>query len=327
MNHNNDPERALRLIEAAARAGVDVIKFQTYKAEKLATRTAPRYWDSRLDTDRGGSQYDTFKRIDSLPLEAYFLMKKLCEKLGLILTSTPFDLDSVNFLEDLDLPLFKIASADIVHLQLLQRVAKTGKPIILSTGAASFSEVEEAIKIIREEGNNKIMLQHCLLSYPCDDKDANLNKMVHLKNIFSDLPVGYSDHTRGIVVPLAAVALGAATIEKHFTLDKSLPDSPDHNFSLDPDELQELVEGIRRVEASKGVSLSGAYEVEKKARLYARKSIVANVDIPRGTRIEPQMLTCKRPGTGIYPKFLDSLLGRVVLIDIKEDEIIKWDMF
>ncbi len=327
VNHNNDPQRALKLIEAAAKAGVDLIKFQTYKAEKLATKTAPRYWDSRLDTDGGGSQYDTFKRIDSLPLEAYFQMKKLCEKLGLFLTSTPFDFDSVDFLEDLDLPLFKIASADIVHLQLLRRVAKTGKPMILSTGAASFSEVEEAIKVIREEGNNKIILQHCMLSYPCDDKDANLNKMVQLKSIFSDLPVGYSDHTRGIVVPLAAVALGATTIEKHFTIDKSLPDSPDHNFSLDPDELGGLVASIRRVEASRGSSFSGAYEVEKKARLYARKSIVANVHIPRGTRIELPMLACKRPGTGLYPKFLDSLIGRVAQMDIKEDEIIKWDMF
>ncbi len=326
VNHNNDPARALKLIEAAAKAGVDAIKFQTYKAGKLATKTAPRYWDSRLDTDGGGSQYDTFKRIDSLPLEAYFEMKKLCDKLGILLTSTPFDLDSAEFLDNLGISFFKIASADIIHLQLLRKVAIIGKSIVLSTGASSFSEVEEAIKVIRKEGNDKIILQHCMLSYPCDDKDANLNKMTKMQSLFSDIPVGYSDHTRGIIVPVSAVSMCAKTIEKHFTIDKKLPDSPDHSFSLDSGELQEMVESIRRVEASRGHSLSGAYEVEKKAQLYARKSIVANVDIPQGTRITPEMLACKRPGTGIYPKFLDFLVGRVAQIDIKEDEILKWDM-
>jgi N,N'-diacetyllegionaminate synthase len=326
VNHNNDIERAKELIRNAAESGADIIKFQTYKAETIATKVAPRYWDPRLDTDGGGSQYDTFSRVDDLPLEAYYVMKKLCQELKIILCSTPFNLDDAKFLKELDMDAYKISSSDITYPQLIREVARIGKPVILSTGTASVGEIEEAMSIIHSEGNEDIILQHCILSYPCRDEDANLAKMIKLQKIFEDIPVGYSDHTLGTVVPITAVAMGARTVEKHFTIDKSLPDSPDHSLSLDPYELREMVSSIRRVEKSKGFFINGRYDSESKAYMYARKSVVAMIDIPKGTVITEKMLICKRPGTGIYPKFIDLVLGRIAKADIKADTTLTFDM-
>ena len=326
VNHNNIPERAFQLIKTAAKAGADIVKFQTYSADTITTKTAPRYWDPRLDTDGGGTQYNTFKRLDNLPKETYQEMMKLCRQEGVIFCSTPFDIGSAEFLEDLGVEIFKISSSDITYHQLIKTVAEMGKPIILSTGTASIDEIEETINIILKMGNDKIILQHCILSYPCDAENANLNKMTKLREIFSEFPIGYSDHTEGIVVPLAAVALGAKTIEKHYTLDKKLPDSPDHSLSLDPPELQQMVDGIRKIEKSFGRFVNGYYQAEERAYHYARKSIVASMNIPEGTVIERHMLTCKRPGTGIYPKYLDNIVGRKAKIDIKEDTTITWEM-
>jgi sialic acid synthase SpsE len=326
VNHNNVPERAFELIRTAARAGADIIKFQTYKAETITTKTAPRYWNSKLDTDSGGTQYDTFTRLDKLPPETYPKMVKLCKKKGIIFASTPFDLESAKFLDDLGMEIFKISSSDITYLQMIKTIAETGKPILLSTGTASTAEIKEAVEVIKKTKNDDIILQHCVLSYPCDAKDANLKKMTKMMELFPDIPIGYSDHTEGIVVPLAAVAMGAKTIEKHYTIDKKLPDSPDHSFSLDPSELEELVHSTRKVEASFGEFVDGNYPAEEKAFLYARKSVVANRDIPKDTVIKRHMLTCKRPGTGIYPKYLGSIVGRTAKVDIKEDTTITWEM-
>jgi len=326
VNHNNDVNRAKELIKTAADAGADVIKFQTYKAETIATKTAPRYWDPKLDTDGGGTQYDTFERIDDLPEEAYFEMKELSKNLGITFCSTPFNLGDVGFLAKLDMDVFKISSSDITYPQLIEAVAEVGKPVILSTGTASVGEIEEAVSLIHAKGNEDIILQHCILSYPCQYKDANLAKMLTLQQIFSDIPVGYSDHTLGTVVPLAAVATGARTIEKHYTIDKALPDSPDHSLSVDSFELKNMVTDIRRVEQSKGYFLNGHYEAEDKAHRYARKSLVAAVDIPRETTINKEMITCKRPGTGIYPKFMDMVMGRKARVDIKADTTITFQM-
>ena len=326
VNHNNNVERAKELIRSAAGSGADVIKFQTYKADTITTKTAPRYWDPKLDTDGGGSQYDTFSRIDDLPEEAYYEMKQLCEELGIIFCSTPFNLEDVELLIELHMDVFKISSSDITYLQLIRAVARTGKPIILSTGTASIGEIMEAVSTVRAEGNEDIILQHCILSYPCADTDANLTKMVKMKQIFDDIPVGYSDHTLGTIIPVAAVALGARTLEKHYTVDKSLPDSPDHSLSVNPEELANMVENIRRVEKGMGVFVDGRYAAEEKAYQYARKSIVAKVDIPKGTMIESRMLTCKRPGYGIYPKFMDLLIGMKSKSDIKADTTITFDM-
>jgi len=326
VNHNNDVERAKELIRKAAEAGADVIKFQTYKADTITIRTAPRYWDPKLDTDKGGTQYDTFSRIDDLPIDAYYEMKELCEKLDIIFSSTPFNIDDAEFLSSLDMDVFKISSSDITYPQLIRTVAKTGKPIIMSTGTASIAEIKEAISIIRSEGNEDIILQHCVLSYPCKDKDANLSKMTKIQEIFKDIPVGYSDHTLGTVIPLTSVAMGAKTIEKHFTIDKSLPDSPDHSLSVDPEELKEMVFTIRRAEQSMGAFVDGYYEAEGKAFMYARKSIVAKVEIPKGTIIKEDMLTCKRPGNGIYPKYIDKVIGSKTIVDIKADMTITFEM-
>jgi len=327
VNHNNVPERAFELIRSAATFGANIVKFQTYCADMLTTKSAPRYWDSKLDTDGGGTQYDTFKRLDSLPKETYHEMIELCKEVGVVFCSTPFDLKSAMFLEKLGVEVFKISSSDITYHQLIKTIAETGKPIILSTGTASLREIQEAIDIISETGNDKIVLQHCILSYPCDEEDANLRKMEKLMEIFPENLVGYSDHTEGREIPFAAVALGAKTIEKHFTIDKKLPDSPDHSFSLDPFELGQMVGGVRKIEKSLGSFVDGYYESEEKAYKYARKSVVPIRDIAKGTVIEKHMLTCKRPGTGIYPKFLDNIVGRRARRDIEKDTTVTWEMF
>ena len=326
VNHNNEPERAYELIRRAASSGADIIKFQTYSADTITTKTAPRYWNPRLDTDGGGTQYDTFKRLDRLPKETYREMMALCREEKIVFCSTPFDLGSADFLEKLGVELFKISSSDITYHSLLKTVAETGKPVILSTGTGSVREIEEAVDVMLKTGNDKIALQHCILSYPCDAEDANLVKMLKLMELFPTMPVGYSDHTEGTEVPFAAVAMGAKSIEKHYTIDKKLPDSPDHSFSLDPSELSQMVEGIRKIEKSFGRFVDGFYEVEEKAYKYARKSVVASTDIAQGVIIEKHMLTCKRPGTGLLPKDLDKLVGKKAKGDIEEDTTIKWDM-
>jgi sialic acid synthase SpsE len=326
VNHNNIPERAFQLIKTAAKRGANIVKFQTYTADTITTRTAPRYWDPRLDTDGGGTQYDTFKRLDKLPKETYKEMIKLCREEGVIFCSTPFDIKSAEFLEGLGVEIFKISSSDITYHQLIKAVSETKKPVILSTGTASIAEIEEAIDIILKTGNDKIILQHCILSYPCKVEDANLNKMIKLMEVFSEFPVGYSDHTEGFLVPFAAVALNARTIEKHYTIDKRLPDSPDHSFSLDPDDLTKLVNGIRKIEKSLGTFVDGHYPAEEKAYYYARKSVVATIDISKDKVIRKSMLTCKRPGTGISPKYLDTVVGKRAKIDIGKDTTITWDM-
>ncbi|MBU0686399.1 MAG: N-acetylneuraminate synthase family protein [Candidatus Margulisbacteria bacterium] len=326
VNHNNDVARAKLLMKTAKDGGADAIKFQTYTAGGISTRKAPRYWDPKLDTDGGGSQYDMFKKVDALPKAAYYELKDYAKKLKIAFTSSPFDMESARFLIELDVDFYKIASAEVTNLEMIQLVAETGKPIILSTGACTIDEVKEALQVIFKTGNRQVALQHCVLSYPCKDEDANLAKMTKLKQLFPDLPVGYSDHTLGTKIPLAAIALGAKSIEKHYTVDKSLPDSPDHGLSLSADELPGFIHDARQVEASIGVYHDGFYQAEEKACQYARKSIVAVKPIRKGTKITAEMLSCKRPGTGIYPKFLKQVVGKEAKIDIAEDAILQWDM-
>lgn len=326
VNHNNDINRAKQLIKTAKDGGASAIKFQTYKAGEISTKTAPRYWDPRLDTDGGGSQYDMFKKVDSLPMEAYYELKEYADELGILFSSSPFGMKSAEFLNKLDVDFYKIASAEVIYHEMIELVAETGKPIILSTGTCSIGEIEEAIEVIYSTGNTNVTLQHCILSYPCDAKDANLEKMVKIKQIFPDIPVGYSDHTLGTLIPLSAVALGAKSIEKHYTVDKNLPDSPDHGLSLSAEELPKFMEDIRAVESSIGYFVNGHYPSEEKAYKYARKSIVAVQAIKKGTIITADMLTCKRPGTGIYPKYMNIVVGREALTDIAEDQTITWEI-
>lgn len=326
VNHNGSVDRGIELIEAAAKAGADVVKFQTYKAKQIVTKSAPRYWDDKLNDDNGGTQYDTFSKLDGMGIEGYKAFKKRCQELNVIFTSTPFNLPDVDLLEEIGVDLYKISSSDITYIQLIKYVASKGKPIILSTGCASIGEIEKAVDIIQKEGNNKIMLQHCILQYPCDDENANLVKMQKIQEIFPNIPVGYSDHTIGITIPAMSVAMGAFSVEKHFTIDNKLPDSPDHKLSANPSQLEDMVNMIRTIEKAKGYFHNGYYPAEEASFLNARKSLVSNCNIKKGTVISKNMLTAKRPGIGIYPEYLDFVIGSTAKVDINEDTTILKEM-
>ena len=324
VNHNCDPDLGRRLVGAAKEAGADAIKFQSYEAGKIATRVAPRYWTEAEDPT--GTQWDTFDRLDKLAPSDFAALVEHARGLGITPLSTPFDDEAVDVLAALDLPAMKIASADLTCHPLLERAARLGRPMILSTGTATLGEVEEALEICRRAGNDQVVLLHCTLKYPCPPEGINLRMMEHLMRAFPGVPVGLSDHSLGIAVPTAAVALGAVMIEKHFTVDKTLPGSPDHHLSADPAEMRALVEAVRAVEKALGSGIKGVEPLEREAHLYARRSVTSAVAIPRGTRIERGMLTYKRPGTGISPRFLDHVVGRVARADIPADTTLTWDM-
>lgn len=326
VNHNGSIKRGIELIEVAASAGADVVKFQTYKASQIVTKKAPRYWDEKLNDDNGGTQYDTFSKLDGMGLDGYKAFKKRCQELNVIFTSTPFNLPDVDVLEEIGVDVYKISSSDITYIQLLKCVASKGKPIILSTGCASIGEIEKAVDIIYKEGNQNIILQHCILQYPCEDENANLVKMQKIQEIFPDIPVGYSDHTIGITIPAISVAMGAVSVEKHFTIDNKLPDSPDHKLSANPQELEDMVKMIRTIEKAKGYFENGHYPAEEAAYLSARKSLVASCNIKKGIVVTEGMLTAKRPGTGIYPEYLEFVVGSTAKVDIEEDTTITKEM-
>jgi sialic acid synthase SpsE len=326
VNHNGSIERGIKLIESAVKAGADVVKFQTYKAGQIVTKKALRYWNEKLNDDNGGTQYDTFSKLDSMGIDGYKAFKKRCQELDVIFTSTPFNLPDVDVLEEIGVDVYKISSSDITYIQLLKYVASKGKPIILSTGCASIGEIEKAVKTIYNENNKNIVLQHCILQYPCDAENANLVKMQKIQEIFPDIPVGYSDHTFGVTIPAMSVAMGAVSVEKHFTIDNKLPDSPDHKLSANPQELADMVKMIRTIEKAKGCFHNGYYSAEEKAYLSARKSLVSNCNIKKGMVITEDMLTAKRPGTGIYPEYLDFVVGSTAKVDIEEDTTITKEM-
>jgi sialic acid synthase SpsE len=324
VNHNCDVALGRALIETAASTGADAIKFQSYTAGRISTRVAPRYWVE--PDDPKGTQWDTFDRLDKLPEEAFRALLEHARAVGITAFSTPFDDDAVDSLAALGVPAFKIASADLTCHPLLERAARTGLPMILSTGTSGLSEVEEALEVCRRAGNEQVVLLHCTLKYPCPPEGINLRMMEHLMRAFPEVPVGLSDHSLGISVPQAAVALGACMIEKHYTVDKTLPGSPDHHLSADPAELAALVEGIRTIEKALGKAVKGLEPLERDAFLYARRSVTSATRIPAGTTITRAMLTYKRPGTGISPRFFDMVVGRVARADIPEDTTIAWDM-
>lgn len=324
VNHNGDLELGRALIREAKRAGADAIKFQTYKAGKISTRTAARYWFEPEDPQ--GSQYDTFRRLDAFGEPEHRELFRYAGEVGILCFSTPFDDDAVDLLDRLGVPGFKVASADLTDFPLLERVARKGKPVLLSTGLATIAEVGEAVERIESCGNDQIVLMHCTLQYPCDYENSNLRMMLHLKAAFPSIPVGLSDHTLGIAVPQAAVALGAVAIEKHYTVDKKLPGSPDHHLSVDPEDLRRMMEGIRAIEKAMGRYEKGPVAAEGPALRFARRSVISSKDIAAGTVITRDMLTFKRPGTGIYPKYVDMVVGRRSRVDIPEDTVLTWEM-
>ena len=324
VNHNCDVQLGYKLIETAAASGADAIKFQNYKAGRIATRVAPRYWVE--PDDPHGSQWDTFDRLDKLSDRDFKALLGYARQVGITAFSTPFDDLAVDFLASLDVPAFKIASADLTCHGLIARAARVGKPMILSTGTSTLAEVEEALEVCRRAGNEEVVLLHCTLKYPCPPEGINLRMMEHLMRAFPELPVGLSDHSLGTSVPQAAVALGACMIEKHYTVDKTLPGSPDHHLSVDPGDMKAMVEGIRTVERALGQGVKGLEPLEHEAFLFARRSVTSASDIPKGVTITAEMLTYKRPGTGISAKHLELVVGRVARVDIPEDTTMTWDM-
>jgi N,N'-diacetyllegionaminate synthase len=324
VNHNCDVALGRRLVETAKASGADAIKFQSYTAGRIATRVAPRYWVEK--DDPRGTQWDTFDRLDKLSASDFASLLAHARAVGITAFSTPFDDQAVDELAGLGVPAFKIASADLTCHGLIERAARVGRPMILSTGTSTLAEVEEALDACRRAGNEQVALLHCTLKYPCPPEGINLRMMEHLMRAFPGVPVGLSDHSLGISVPQAAVALGACVVEKHYTVDKTLPGSPDHHLSVDPADLRAMVDGIRTVEKALGKAEKGLEPLETDAWRYARRSVTSAAAIPRGTTITREMLTYKRPGTGISPRHLDLVVGRVARADIPEDTTLTWDM-
>ncbi|MCW3985533.1 MAG: N-acetylneuraminate synthase family protein [Candidatus Bathyarchaeota archaeon] len=320
VNYENDMGLAKKLINEAASAGADAIKFQTYKAEKIASRISPAYWKTKR------SQYAYFKKYDKFAEEEFRELAEYAKDKHIIFMSTPFDFDAVDFLDEL-VPAFKISSSDITNTPFIKHIARKKKPIFLSTGASTIGEIEDALNAIEVEGNEQIVILHCVLSYPTRYEDANLNMITHLRKAFPTYLVGYSDHTlpdRSMLTLTTAALLGAKVLEKHFTLDKSLEDN-DHYHAMDFHDLGTLVENMRLLEKILGEEGKKPLDVELPARKYARRSIVARKGIPKGAEITRNMLTFKRPGTGISPKFLELVIGRIARKNIKGDEVIEWE--
>lgn len=319
VNHNGDINLAKKLIEQAAKAGADVVKFQTFKANSCVSVSAKKAKYQLETTAKEESQLEMIKKLE-LSYELHFELMKHCKKHDIIFLSTPFDLESVEFLRGLDLPYFKIPSGEITNLPYLKAVAKCKKRVLLSTGMANLGEIEAALTILRKNGTRNITLLHCNTEYPTPFEDVNLNALKTLKEAFK-LEVGYSDHTEGIVASLGAVALGAVVIEKHFTLDKTM-EGPDHRASLEFEELRALCKGIRELEKALGSGIKKASKSEAKNKIIARKSLVAKRTIQKGEKFSEQNLTTKRPGSGISAMRYEEYLGKRALKTYKKDELI-----
>lgn len=322
FNHNGDPKLAGEMIMAAAKNGADAVKFQTFKAEKLSSKYVNSY--GVKDENIGKSQWELYKLFE-LPLKNYSRLVKLAKKSGIIFFSTPFDEENADFLESLGVPMFKISSGDLTHLPLIKHVAKKKKPIIISTGMGTIEEIKEAISTCHKVGNKQIILLHCTSNYPTEPENTNLNSIITLQKTFPNIPIGFSDHTKDNYAAFAAVTLGACLIEKHFTIDKNLP-GVDQHFSMDPPQLADLVKGIRTIEMAKGSFKKGPIKAENTTLRLARRSIIAIVDIPKGTIIKKNMLAIKRPGTGILPRELLKVVRKKAKVNIKTETPLTWKM-
>ncbi len=313
VNHNGNLEAAYKLIDVAVQAGVNAIKFQTFKAERLVTPDAPKA-NYQLQTTEGyKSQFEMLRQLELSESDHQALLA-YCSKRNILFISTPFDEISADFLADLGVAVFKIPSGEITNLPFLDYVARLGKPMIVSTGMSYLGEVEMAVQTIKKAGNHDIALLHCVSNYPASPAEVNLRAMQTMKAAF-DLPIGYSDHTLGLEVSLAAVACGACIVEKHFTLDCTLP-GPDHQASLEPDELITLIKGIRTVEAALGHGRKQPVASEINTMAVARKSLVAACNIVAQTILHEDLIAIKRPGTGLSPTMKPFLVGRTLKVDI-----------
>ena len=321
-NHEGEMEKAFQLIDAAKESGVDAIKFQNYTAAKLTTKTAPKYWDDGIENE---SQFDVFKKLDKLHDDEWKQIFDYANKKNITCFSTPFDLESVDLLESFNVPAYKIASADITHIPLIKKIASKKKPVFMSTGMASIEEIHDAISAIQDQGNEEIVIMHCITSYPTKSEDANLEMITSLNQEFPDYVVGYSDHTLGIDIAIFSTFYGSKCIEKHFTYDKNLSISRDHRLSLDSNDFKELIRKLKLCEISHGSGIRENFVAEDDAVKYARRSIVSAKKILKGTKITEDLLEIKRPGTGIKPKFLNEIIGKSASKDIDDDVPITWN--
>ncbi|MFW2612215.1 N-acetylneuraminate synthase [Aliarcobacter butzleri] len=321
VNHNGSIELAKKLIDVASESGVDAVKFQTFKAENLVSKNAQKAEYQKQTTDKNESQFDMIKKLE-LDVDTHKELMLYCKTKNIMFLSTPFDHDSIDLLSDLGLEIFKIPSGEITNLPYLRHIGRLNKKVILSTGMADIGEIEDALDVLIAAGTKKenITVLHANTMYPTPMEDVNLKAMVTIGNTF-DIAFGYSDHTLGIEVDIAAVAMGACCIEKHFTLDKTM-EGPDHKASLEPDELKAMVKAIRNIELALGSCVKKPSKSEIPNMKIGRKSIVAKIDIKKGEILSENNIAIKRPGNGISPMRWDEIIGTIATKDYKEDDLI-----
>ncbi|MHA1862332.1 MAG: N-acetylneuraminate synthase [Candidatus Thorarchaeota archaeon] len=322
VNHNGDIHLAKKLVDAAVSAGVNAVKFQTFRTEDLTTRHAEL---AEYQVDNISKSISQFEMIRSLELDydAFTELKRYCDNKNILFLSTPHTLDAMRFLDSI-VPAFKIGSGDLTNLPFLEKLSELSKPIILSTGMSTLDEVRDAVEVIGNKGNDDLILLHCVTNYPAAIADMNLRAIETLRREFN-LLVGFSDHSIDSTASIAAVSLGAVILEKHFTLDRDLP-GPDHRASLNPAQLKEYVKSVRETESSLGDGIKKPALCEIPILDVVRKSLVASGDIESGILLDESMIDIKRPGTGISPRFLSELIGRRAKIAIPNDTLLSWDM-
>lgn len=323
VNHNGDINIAQKLIDEAVKVGADAIKFQTFITEKLVTDYASMANYQKNNLNISDSQFNMLKDLE-LSFDDFYKLERYCNSKGILFLSTPFDKESADFLESINIEAFKIGSGDLTNIPLIKHIARFNKPIILSSGMSDLGDIEDALRPINNSGNKKVAVLHCTSNYPADLKSVNLKAMLTIRDSFNVL-CGYSDHTEGITIPIAAAALGANIIEKHFTLDKSMK-GPDHKASLEPSDFKKMIDGVRAVEAALGTGVKNYTLSEKDTISVARKSIVAAKNISKGEIITEEMLDYKRPGNGLSPKYYQEVIGKKARMSIKTDEQIRFNI-
>lgn len=318
VNHNGSLELAYKLVDAAKEANADCVKFQTYITENDTAVNCEKAEYQKIEQQE--SQYELLKKLE-LSFDDFRKIQEYCKKKGIMFLSTPFDIESLKFLEEIHMPIWKIASSEVENFQLLREMAKTHKPIILSTGMCTIEEISNAVDVLKKYGAGEIKILHCNTQYPTPMEDVNLKAMYELKSMFQ-CDIGYSDHTQGIEVPIAAVAMGATIIEKHFTLDRNM-EGPDHVASLNPLELKEMVQAIRNIEKAIGTGKKVPSNSEKGNRIAARKSIFARCEIKKGQKFTEENIIAKRPGGGVNPMRWEEVIGTCAVRNFKRDEMIE----
>lgn len=324
-NHNGDMELAKKIIDKAVECGVDAVKFQSWTNKSLISRS--EYEKNQRYDDSPKKHFGSLEEMVEkyyLRREQHFLLKEYCDQKGVQFCSTPFSNEEVDLLEELEVPFYKVASMDINNYRLLKYIGEKGKPVILSTGMSTIAEIDNAVKVIEKTGNKKIIILHCVSLYPPEPEDIHLNNILLLQKMYPNYPIGFSDHTIGTSVPIASVALGAAVIEKHFTLDKDLP-GWDHEISADPEEMKYIVEESKIVSKALGNYHRTVMEAEEEKKLKFRRSIVVTRDMRKGEVIEESDITFKRPGTHISPDQMQYVIGRKLNRDLSEDDLLDWD--